>query len=41
MQERISDAIGYYNSFIKYYNESDFIEDLNTKFNELEQLKTT
>jgi outer membrane protein assembly factor BamD len=41
MQDRIIDAMGYYNSFIKYYNKSEFIDDLNTKFNELKQLKTT
>jgi hypothetical protein len=41
MQERIIDAMGYYNSFMKYYNKSEFIDDLNTKFNELKQLKTT
>ena len=38
---RINDAMGYYKSFMKYYNESEFIDELNTKFSELEQLKTT
>ena len=41
MQERINDAIGFYNSFMKYYNESEYLDDLNTKFNQLKQLKTT
>ena len=41
MQERIMDAMGYYNSFIKYYNDSEYTEDLKTKFNELKQLQTT
>ena len=40
-EDRIGDAIGYYNSFIKYYSESEYIEDLNLKFDELKQLKTT
>jgi outer membrane protein assembly factor BamD len=41
MQERINNAIGFYNSFMKYYNESEYLDDLNTKFNQLKQLKTT
>ena len=41
MQDRIKDAMGYYNSFMKYYDSSEYKEDLNTKFNELKQLQTT
>jgi len=41
MQDRVDDAITYYNSFLKYYNESEFIEDLKLKFEELNKLKTT
>ena len=41
MQDRVEDAITYYNSFLKYYNESEFIEDLKLKFEELNKLKTT
>ena len=41
MQDRIKDAMGYYNSFMKYYDSSEYTEDLNTKFNELKQLQTT
>ena len=41
MQDRIKDAMEYYNSFMKYYDSSEYTEDLNTKFNELKHLQTT
>ena len=41
MQERIDKAISYYNSFIRNYKSSEFIDEAEIKFNELRDLKTT
>ena len=41
MQERIDKAISYYNSFIRNYKSSEFIDEAKIKFNELRDLKTT
>ena len=38
--KRINDAIVYYNSFRKFYNESEYMDDLEKKYNELTKLKT-
>jgi outer membrane protein assembly factor BamD len=41
MQERINKAISYYNSFIKFYSDSDFSQEIDDKVKELKKLKTT
>lgn len=41
MQERINNAINYYNSFMKFYSNSNFSDEIDTKLNELKKLKTT
>ena len=41
MQERIDKAISYFNSFIRNYKSSEFIDEAEIKFNELRDLKTT
>jgi pterin-4a-carbinolamine dehydratase len=40
MQERIDKAINRFNSFKKYYESSDFINEADMKLKELNELKT-
>ena len=40
MQDRIDKAISYYNSFKKYYESSEFVNEADLKLNELNELKT-
>ncbi len=39
MQDRIDKAISYYNSFKKYYESSEFVNEADLKLNELNELK--